>query len=111
MVCVLVLSSVIYLQGNNLSFRGYVYPLSSSPGLAGTLQYHYNINTKFNFCLVIITQHGINYILIILITMGRAGVINGVIQNHIQTFKNYGGRRYIITQSAHFKLFVNAGIG
>ena len=47
---VLVLSSIIYSQEKS-SFQfsgGRVYPLSSSPGLSGGIQYNYNINTRFN---------------------------------------------------------------
>ena len=102
---VLVLSSIIYSQEKS-SFQfsgGTVYPLSSSPGLSGALQYNYNLNTRFNLFI-------------------SADYSAWDIRNFSYPDKNMGdyrmsysesdhslsrimaGGRYLVTQPAQFKL-------
>jgi hypothetical protein len=114
MVSVLILSSIIYSQGKS-SFQfsgGMVYPISSSPGLSGTLQYNYNINTRFNFFISadysVWDKRNFNYA-----DKSTAGwsYRSGYSETDHTLSRIMAGGRYLITQPDQFKLFVDAGIG
>ena len=111
---VLILSSIIYSQGKS-SFQfsgGMVYPISSSPGLSGTLQYNYNINTRFNFFVSadysVWDKRNFNYSDI---TNVSRGYKRGYSESDHTLSRIMAGGRYLITQPDQFKLFVDAGIG
>jgi opacity protein-like surface antigen len=114
MVSVLILSSILYSQGKS-SFQfsgGMVYPLSSNPGLSGTLQYNYNIATRFNFFVSadysVWDKRNFNYS--DKSTVGR-DYKRGYSETDHTLSRIMAGGRYLITQPDQFKLFVDAGIG
>ena len=114
MVSVLILSSIIYSQGkSSIQFSGgMVYPISSSPGLSGTLQYNYNINTRFNFFVSadysVWDKRNFNYSDISNVSRGYK---RGYSESDHTLSRIMAGGRYLITQPDQFKLFVDAGIG
>ena len=114
MASVLVLSSIIYSQGKS-SFQfsgGMVYPISSNPGLSGTLQYNYNINSRFNFFVSadysVWDKRNFNYIDKSNVHWGYE---TGYSESDHTLSRIMAGGRYLITPSSQFKLFVDAGIG
>jgi opacity protein-like surface antigen len=114
MVSVLILSSIIYSQGkSSIQFSGgMVYPISSNPGLSGTLQYNYNINTRFNFFVSadysVWDKRNFNYSDISNVSRGYK---RGYSETDHTLSRIMAGGRYLITQPDQFKLFVDAGIG
>jgi opacity protein-like surface antigen len=114
MASVLILSSIIYSQGKS-SFQfsgGIVYPISSSSGLSGTLQYNYNINTRFNF--FVSADYSVwdkrNFSYVDKSTSGWS-YRSGYSETDHTLSRIMAGGRYLITQPDQFKLFVDAGIG
>jgi hypothetical protein len=110
----LILSSIIHPQGKS-SFQfsgGIVYPLGSSPGLSGTLQYNYNISPRFNF--FVSTDYSKwdkrNFNYVDKSTMAR-DYKTGFSETDHTLSRIMAGGRYLITQPRQFKLFVEAGIG
>ena len=114
MVSVLILSSIIYSQGKS-SFQfsgGMVYPISSSSGLSGALQYNYNINSRFNIFVSadysVWDKRNFNY-------LDNSNVTGGYKSGYSETdhtlSRIMAGGRYLITKPDQFKLFVDAGIG
>jgi hypothetical protein len=108
------LSSIIYSQGKS-SFQfsgGMVYPISSSSGLSGTLQYNYNINTRFNFFVSadysVWDKRNFNYLDKSTISWSYK---RGYSETDHALSRIMAGGRYLITQPDQFKLFVDAGIG
>ena len=114
MVSALILSSIIYSQGkSSIQFSGgMVYPISSSPGLSGALQYNYNINTRFNFFVSadysVWDKRNFNYSDISNVSRGYK---RGYSESDHTLSRIMAGGRYLITQPDQFKLFVDAGIG
>jgi opacity protein-like surface antigen len=113
-VSVLVLSSVIYSQGKS-SFQfsgGIVYPLSSSPGLSGTLQYNYNINSKFNiFISADYSAWDKRYFNYLDKSDVHGGYNSGYSESDHTLSRIMAGGRYLITPLSQFKLFIDAGAG
>src|ERR1035437_2578165 len=114
MASVLVLSSIIYSQGKS-SFQfsgGMVYPISSSPGLSGTLQYNYNINSRFNFFVSadysVWDKRNFNYLDKSNVHWGYE---TGYSESDHTLSRIMAGGRYLITQPDQFKLFIDAGLG
>jgi opacity protein-like surface antigen len=109
---VLILSTIIYSQGkSSIQFSGgMVYPISSSPGLSGTLQYNYNINTRFNFFVSadysVWDKRNFNYP-----DHSTGDYQRGYSESDHTLSRIMAGGRYLITQPDQFKLFVDAGIG
>jgi hypothetical protein len=111
-VSVLILSSVLYSQGKS-SFQfsgGIVYPLSSNPGLSGTIQYNYNINTRFNFFVSADysawDKRNFSYV-----DKNTGDYRMSFSETGHALSRIMAGGRYLITQPDQFKLFVDAGIG
>ena len=109
---VLVLSSIIYSQEKS-SFQfsgGTVYPLSSSPGLSGALQYNYNLNTRFNLFISsdysAWDKRNFSYP-----DKNTGDYRMSYSESDHSLSRIMAGGRYLITQPAQFKLFVDAGIG
>ena len=113
-VSVLILSSLICSQEkSSIQFSGgTVYPISSSPGLSGTLQYNYNINTRFNF--FVSTDYSAwdkRYFNYSDKSGTRWGDKWGYSESDHALSRIMMGGRYLITQPDQFKLFVEMGIG
>jgi opacity protein-like surface antigen len=109
---VLVLSSLIYSQEKS-SFQfsgGTVYPLSSGPGLSGTLQYNYNLNTRFNLFLSADysawDKRNFSYP-----DKNTGDYRMSYSESDHSLSRIMAGGMYLITQADQFKLFVDAGIG
>jgi opacity protein-like surface antigen len=109
---VLVLSSIIYSQEKS-SFQfsgGTVYPLGSNPGLSGTLQYNYNLNPRFNLFISADysawDKRNFSYP-----DKNTGDYRMSYSESDHSLSRIMAGGRYLITQPAQFKLFIDAGIG
>ncbi|MDR3666924.1 MAG: outer membrane beta-barrel protein, partial [Ignavibacteriaceae bacterium] len=111
---VLILTSLVYSQEkSSIQFSGgIVYPISSSSGLSGTIQYNYNINSRFNFFVSADysswDETNFNYI-------DKSSMVGtyktGYSESDHAFSRIMAGGRYLITQDDQFNLFVDAGIG
>jgi hypothetical protein len=111
---VLFLSSFIFSQGkSSIQFTGgTVYPMSSSPGLSGTVQYNYNLNPRINLFISadysawdqmqFSYQDGNNF---------PQDYKTGYLESGHSLTRIMTGGRYIIVEPAQFKLFIEAGLG
>jgi opacity protein-like surface antigen len=112
MAIVLFLASLIYSQEkSSIQFSGgLVQPMSSNPGLSSTLQYNYNINSRFN--LFVSTDYSawdkrnFSYP-----DKSSGDYRMSYSESDHSLSRIMAGGRYLITQPEQFKLFVDAGLG